>query len=225
VARASQPAEAVPLPPIDVGDLVTVLAGGTSERLSDLMVKRVVAIPESATVLDACEFFVMHKFLAFPVVGGDGRMIGVVDVNLVTPEAFSLDDEPDALRDAYGRNQFGQGCLLARRLVERGVRFVQLYSGGGHLEDTWDGHTDCIANHKLHAGDLGMDCRYCHTAVDKSANASVPPTETCMNCHQQIWSDSPMLAPVRESWRTGCPSVRWTTAGAESMPGSGGIHG
>ena len=48
---------------------------------------------------------------------------------------------------------FGRKCLITRRLLEKGVRFVQLYSGGGHLEDTWDGHTDCIANHTLHAGE------------------------------------------------------------------------
>ena len=48
---------------------------------------------------------------------------------------------------------FGKKCLITRRLLERGVRFVQLYSGGGHIEDTWDGHNDCIANHKLHAGE------------------------------------------------------------------------
>ena len=48
---------------------------------------------------------------------------------------------------------FGRKCLITRRLLERGVRFVQLYSGGGHIEDTWDGHTDCITNHKLHAGE------------------------------------------------------------------------
>ena len=48
---------------------------------------------------------------------------------------------------------FGRKCLITRRLLERGVRFVQLYSGGGHIEDTWDGHTNCIANHKLHAGE------------------------------------------------------------------------
>jgi len=48
---------------------------------------------------------------------------------------------------------FGRKCLITRRLLERGVRFVQLYSGGGHIEDTWDGHNDCISNHKLHAGE------------------------------------------------------------------------
>lgn len=65
-------------------------------------------------------------------------------------------DESAKTREMYGLNDkvtsdFGKKCLIARRLVEKGVRFVQLYSGGGHLEDTWDGHSDCITNHKLHA--------------------------------------------------------------------------
>ena len=55
----------------------------------------------------------------------------------------------------------------------------------------------------------GVDCRYCHTSVEKSAFAGLPPTATCMNCHKQIWKDSPMLEPVRESLRTGVP-IRWT---------------
>ena len=63
-------------------------------------------------------------------------------------------------------------------------------------------------SHKLHAGDLGMDCRYCHTAVETSAMATVPPTETCMNCHARVKNQSPLLAPVRESYATGKP-VRW----------------
>ena len=57
-----------------------------------------------------------------------------------TREMYGLDD--DRTRD------FGRKCLITRRLLERGVRFIQLYSGGGHLEDTWDGHTDCITNHR-----------------------------------------------------------------------------
>jgi hypothetical protein len=48
---------------------------------------------------------------------------------------------------------FGRKCLIAKRLLEKGVRFIQLYSGGGHIEDTWDGHTNCITNHELHAGE------------------------------------------------------------------------
>jgi hypothetical protein len=64
-------------------------------------------------------------------------------------------------------------------------------------------------SHKHHVGGLGIDCRYCHTSVEDSSFAGVPPTKTCMNCHSQIWADSPMLAPVRESFRTGVP-IRWT---------------
>jgi len=62
--------------------------------------------------------------------------------------------------------------------------------------------------HMHHVGGMGIDCRYCHTSVDKSAVAGIPPTKTCMNCHGQIWTDSPTLEPVRESWRTG-RSIEW----------------
>jgi len=62
--------------------------------------------------------------------------------------------------------------------------------------------------HAHHVGSMGIDCRYCHTSVNKSAVAGVPPTKTCMNCHSQIWSHSPTLEPVRESWRTGQP-IDW----------------
>jgi hypothetical protein len=64
-------------------------------------------------------------------------------------------------------------------------------------------------SHKHHVGDDGIDCRYCHTAVETSASAGLPPTQTCMNCHTQIWSDSPYLAPVRESFRDNKP-IEWT---------------
>ncbi len=69
-----------------------------------------------------------------------------------------LAQEPEHVKEAYGLNNrltadFGRKCLITRRLLQAGVRFVQLYSGGGHLEDTWDGHTDCITNHRLHAGE------------------------------------------------------------------------
>ncbi|PIE24307.1 MAG: cytochrome C [Planctomycetota bacterium] len=63
-------------------------------------------------------------------------------------------------------------------------------------------------SHKLHAGDLGLDCRYCHTSVEKGAFAALPPTQTCMNCHERIKTDSPQLAPVRKSWETGA-SIPW----------------
>ncbi|HKV38643.1 MAG TPA: cytochrome c3 family protein [Blastocatellia bacterium] len=64
-------------------------------------------------------------------------------------------------------------------------------------------------SHKHHVADDGIDCRYCHTSVETSSFAGIPPTKTCMNCHRQIWADSPMLEPVRESFRTGIP-IQWT---------------
>ncbi|MFZ2281376.1 MAG: DUF1501 domain-containing protein [Prosthecobacter sp.] len=69
-----------------------------------------------------------------------------------------LDSEDAATREMYGLNNkltadFGRKCLITRKLIEKGVRFIQLYSGGGHIEDTWDGHNDCITNHTLHAGE------------------------------------------------------------------------
>ncbi len=64
-------------------------------------------------------------------------------------------------------------------------------------------------SHKHHSGDDGIDCRYCHTSVETSSSAGMPPTKTCMNCHSQIWADSPYLEPIRESWRTGKP-IEWT---------------
>ncbi|NHZ73477.1 MAG: cytochrome C [Nitrospirae bacterium] len=63
-------------------------------------------------------------------------------------------------------------------------------------------------SHDHHTEAMGISCLYCHTSVEESAFAGVPPTATCMNCHKLIWNDSPMLEPVRESFRTGEP-IRW----------------
>lgn len=63
-------------------------------------------------------------------------------------------------------------------------------------------------SHKLHAGDLGLDCRYCHSQIEKSAHANLPSTQTCMNCHRLIGQDSQKLLPLRESWATGHP-LQW----------------
>jgi hypothetical protein len=64
-------------------------------------------------------------------------------------------------------------------------------------------------SHKHHVTDDGIDCRYCHTSVENSAFAGIPPTKTCMNCHSQLFADSPYLAPVRESFSSGQP-IKWT---------------
>ena len=63
-------------------------------------------------------------------------------------------------------------------------------------------------SHAHHVGGLGVDCRYCHTSVEKSAMAGIPPTKTCINCHAQIWNTSPTLEVVRESFRTD-RSIPW----------------
>ena len=63
-------------------------------------------------------------------------------------------------------------------------------------------------SHRVHAGELGMDCRYCHTTVEQVAHAALPPTQTCMNCHKHIRGNSEKLLPVRESYATGKP-IAW----------------
>ncbi len=64
-------------------------------------------------------------------------------------------------------------------------------------------------SHKHHAYELGIDCRYCHTSVEKSSYAGIPQSETCMSCHSVIWTNSPLLEPVRQSYATGKP-LKWT---------------
>ena len=64
-------------------------------------------------------------------------------------------------------------------------------------------------SHERHVAANGIDCRYCHTSVEDSAFAGIPPTKTCMNCHSEIFANSPFLEPVRASFRTG-KSIAWT---------------
>ncbi len=64
-------------------------------------------------------------------------------------------------------------------------------------------------SHKHHVQGLGLQCQYCHTTVEKSSYAGIPPTRTCMNCHAQIWTNAQLLEPVRDSWYTG-QSIVWT---------------
>jgi hypothetical protein len=64
-------------------------------------------------------------------------------------------------------------------------------------------------SHQHHVSGLGIDCRYCHTSVETSSFAGIPPTKTCMNCHAQIWTNAQLLEPVRASYRSG-ESLQWT---------------
>jgi hypothetical protein len=64
-------------------------------------------------------------------------------------------------------------------------------------------------SHEHHVRGLGLDCRYCHTSVEDSGFAGIPPTKTCMTCHSKIWTDAELLKPVRDSWDTKIP-IKWT---------------
>ncbi|HYU22235.1 MAG TPA: cytochrome c3 family protein [Candidatus Dormibacteraeota bacterium] len=68
-------------------------------------------------------------------------------------------------------------------------------------------------SHKHHVGELGLDCRYCHSSVEVSSSAGMPATETCMTCHSQIWTNSSMLEPVRASYSS-AKAISWTRVNA-----------
>ena len=101
--------------------------------------------------------------------------------------------------------------LLAALALGAPVVLVALVWYGGSPATTDVGYAPVQPvpySHALHAGDLGIDCRYCHTTVEVAAHAAIPPTETCMNCHTNIRGASPRLLPVRESYASGMP-VPW----------------
>jgi hypothetical protein len=89
------------------------------------------------------------------------------------------------------------------------------WAGSVFVRSSYVTHADVVRDqpvpfsHQHHVSGLGLDCRYCHHTVERSAFAGMPATEVCMGCHSQIWRDSPMLAPVRESLRSGRP-LQWT---------------
>ena len=85
---------------------------------------------------------------------------------------------------------------------------ITYYGTDKHLSVGYEPEQPVPYSHKLHAGDMGMDCRYCHTNVERSQHATVPPTQTCMNCHWKVRTDSLKLLPVRESWASGKP-IEW----------------
>lgn len=106
---------------------------------------------------------------------------------------------------------------LFRVLLFGGVAAVTTLAAGSYL--IVRSHYETMQNvpreqpvpfsHEHHVGGLGIDCRYCHTSVEYSSFANIPPTKTCMNCHSEMWAASPTLEPVRESYRSG-KSIEWT---------------
>src|SRR5919109_2356973 len=113
---------------------------------------------------------------------------------------------------------FSPRANIHSRVIIVGV--VVLVCGAGWATSTiyWSPYTTYVGvpfdqpvpfSHKHHVGDDGIDCRYCHTSVEKSAFAGLPPTETCMTCHSQIWNNASMLEPVRQSLATHRP-IAWT---------------
>jgi cytochrome c7-like protein len=99
------------------------------------------------------------------------------------------------------------------------IGFVLLLCGAGWTTSAifWSPYTTYVDipltqpvpfSHQHHVAGLGIDCRYCHTSVEKAAFAGLPSTDTCMSCHSQLWTDAPLLAPVRESLATKTP-LKW----------------
>ena len=110
-------------------------------------------------------------------------------------------------------NSISRITILATVVLVTGLLWAALelqrspyvtYAGVAHMQPV-------PFSHQHHVSGLGLDCRYCHTSVEVSGYAGIPPTKTCMNCHSQIWTNAPLLEPVRESFRTG-KSLVWTRA-------------
>lgn len=89
------------------------------------------------------------------------------------------------------------------------VAFIWYYFSPEYTDVGYQPQQPVAFSHKLHAGELGMDCRYCHNTVERASKAAIPPTETCMTCHKQlILPKSIALAPVRASWKNNTP-IPW----------------
>jgi hypothetical protein len=100
-------------------------------------------------------------------------------------------------------------AAIAINVVGAGVTFgAWYYLTPKHFQVGYAPVQPVPYSHRLHAGQMGMDCRYCHSNIENAAHAQVPATQTCVGCHAIIRPDSPRLAAVRSSWETGKP-VEW----------------
>jgi hypothetical protein len=110
---------------------------------------------------------------------------------------------------------------ISRVSIYGAVIFIVLLGYGGWVVNDSPYITDVNVpqpqpvpfSHKHHAGELGIDCRYCHNSVEISSFAGIPSTQTCMSCHSQIWTQAEMLQPVRASFRDSKP-IAWTRVNA-----------
>ena len=112
------------------------------------------------------------------------------------------------------QNKPGALATLAEALGAKGINITGITGAAFYRSSYATGKDEIVPqpiafSHAHHVGQLGIDCRYCHTSVENSRFAGIPPTKTCMNCHAQIWTKAPMLEPVRESFRTD-KSLVWT---------------
>jgi hypothetical protein len=100
--------------------------------------------------------------------------------------------------------------VVGLAVVLGGVGLAYLFAGSPYQTgDNIIREQPVAFSHQHHVAGLGIDCRYCHTSVETSASAGIPPTYTCMSCHSQIWNQAPMLAPVRASLEQNTP-IEWT---------------
>jgi hypothetical protein len=108
-------------------------------------------------------------------------------------------------------NTFAKATIFGAVFILAGIA----WAGGMWVRSPYMTGVDVVRDqpvpfsHDHHVSGLGIDCRYCHTTVERSSFAGIPSTEICMGCHSQIWRDSTLLAPVRESFRSGEP-LKWT---------------
>ncbi len=109
----------------------------------------------------------------------------------------------------HSTNTFAKATIFGALFVAAGALWIlSEINRSSYVTQVGIAHEQPVPfSHDHHVAGLGIDCRYCHTSVEESAFAGVPPTATCMNCHRQIWNQSEMLAPVRESFANGTPIV------------------
>jgi len=98
--------------------------------------------------------------------------------------------------------------IVVALLGAGGIGFFWYYGSPEYTDVGYRPTQPIDYSHKVHAGDLGIDCRYCHTTVEISASANIPPTQTCMNCHTLVKPESEKTAPLLASWQTGKP-IEW----------------